>query len=284
MRYDKLKKMIRHSYNDLPKNQKKIADFIIENFDKIPFQSVQDISKSTSTSVATVVRFSQRIGFSGFSEMREHVAENLQNHLQSNEIFPLLDAAELAKDTLTAVANQEIKNIKATLNLIERPNFRSVVKLILNAGRIYTMGLGISNLLSQILSYQLTQVGIDAYPFRHDYTSFPEQLLCLKSDDIIVAFSFPPYSKETIDTTKIANERGVKVIAITNRSASPITIHSQLNLCVRSENMLFTNSFSAISVLINAISTECAVENRKRAESMMKEMNDAINGQNLIIE
>lgn len=273
MRYLEIKNRILESYQLLPKNQKKVADFIIENFDKIPFNSVQEVSKYSSASVATIVRFAQKIGFSGYSELREQIAINLQNDIEGKDLFQLMDEKRLSKDTLTAVANQDIQNINDTLNCIERINFKTVVNYLLSANRVYTIGLGISNLLAQILAYQLNQIGIDANPFRHDYTYFPEQLVFLKPDDMIVAFSFPPYSKETIETAKYARERKSSVVAITDRDAAPINLYSNVSLCVKSENMLFTNSFAAISVLINAISTECAVNDKSRAETALKDMN-----------
>jgi len=267
MRYQTIKEKIRQNYDELPGNQKKIADFVIDNFDSIPFQNVRQISRSTHSSEATIVRFAQRIGFSGYSELREEIAQTLQGHLQGTALFPLIDHEELARNTLTIVANQEITNINQTLNQIEIANFHLVVDEILKAKRVYTMGLGISHLLCQILAYQLNQVGIDAQPFRHDYSYFSEQILALDKNDLIVAFSFPPYSVETIETARIAHDRGIKLLALTNRDSSPITPFCLVNLCVRSDNMLFTNSFSAVSVLINAISTECAVKNKSKAEA-----------------
>ena len=271
MRYLDIKTKIQNNYEDLPKNQRKVADFFIENFDKIPFLSVQNVSLETDASVASVVRFAQRVGFSGFSEMRVKIADELQNHLEGKSIFPLLE--NLDDDTLTSVANTDIKNINDTLALIDRANFHKAIDLINRANRVYTAGLGISFLLSQILAYQLNQVGINAFAFRKGSSLFLEQALFLENDDIVITFSFPPYSAETIDVAKYAKEENIPLIAITNREASPITFYSTVNLVVKSENMLYTNSFAAISVLINAISTESALRERPRAEAMLKNLN-----------
>ncbi len=271
MRYLDIKTRIQKNYPDLPRNQRKIADFFIENFDKIPFQSVQDISRVTDASVASVVRFAQRIGFTGFSEMREKIANELQDHLEGQAIFPLRE--NLDDDTLTSVANIDIKNINETLGQLERGNFNRAVDLINKAGRVYTAGLGVSFLMSQILAYQLNQVGIHAHAFRQGSASFPEQVLFLNNHDVLIALSFPPYSPETIDMARYAREEDIPVIAITNRQASPITFQATVSLVVKSENMLFTNSFAAISVLINALSTECALRNKPRAEAMLHNLN-----------
>ena len=73
-RYKEIKEKITSKYNSLPKNQKKIADYFVNNFDKIPFVKVQDLSEATGASVASIVRFSQRAGFKGFSELRDSIA------------------------------------------------------------------------------------------------------------------------------------------------------------------------------------------------------------------
>ena len=190
---------------------------------------------------------------------------------------------KLKDDLLTSVANVDINNINDTLTLIDRENFNGAVDLILKSKKVYTAGLGISYLLAEILSYQLTQVAIDAAVFRHTDSIFQEQILFLGKDDLIIAFSFPPYSKETVEAAKFACQRGIKVISITNKNASPITFYSSESLVVKSENMLFTNSFAAISVLINAIATACAYKNKTNAKKILAETGEIMEKQELII-
>lgn len=272
-RYKEIKERIRSHYNSLPKNQKKIADYFVDNFDRIPFLSVNDISEATSLSVASIVRFSQRVGFKGFLGMRAEIADTLQTRIQNKEIFSLIDDRKLEADILTSVAKQEIKNINETLNLVDRKNFNSVIDLILNSEKVFTLGLGISYLLAQILSYQLNQVAVKSFTFTNNYASFMEQILLLGKNDMLISFSFPPYSRGTVDAAKFANEKGIKVAAITNKTNSPITFYTDVDLIVSSENMLYTNSLSAISVLINAIGTECALKNKIEANKMLDNMN-----------
>ncbi|MCL4278337.1 MAG: MurR/RpiR family transcriptional regulator [Ignavibacteriaceae bacterium] len=276
-RYKEITEKIKSKYNSLPKNHRKIADYFINNFDRIPFLNVQELSESKVVIVASIVRFAQRSGFKGFSELRDSVAESFQEGLKNKEIFPLLKKRKDEDDLLTQVANLDIKNINDTLNLIEQKSFNYIIDRILFADRVMTGGLGISYLLAEILAYQLTQVGIDSSPLKHTHTLFHESVLFLKSKDILILFSFPPYSKETVDLARFAEERKIDVIAITNKPASPIT------LIVESRNMLFTNSFAAISVLINAIATACAVKDKVRAKKILKESGEIAISQNLII-
>ena len=270
-RYKEIKEKITSRYNSLPKNQKKIADYFINNFDKIPFVNVQDLSISTGASVASIVRFSQRAGFKGFSELRDAITGSLQKELHNKEIFPLFEKRKIQEDLLTEVANLDIKNINDTLNLVERKTFNYVIERILKSDRVFTAGLGISYLLAEILAYQLTQVGVSSNVLNHTHTLFNENILFLNPKDILIVFSFPPYSKESIEAAEFANKRKIDVIAVTNQHASPVTFFTKANLIVKSENMLYTNSFAAISVLINAIATACAIKDKQRAKKILKE-------------
>ena len=282
-RYREIKEKITNKYNSLPKNQKKIADYFINNFDKIPFENVQDLSIATGASVASIVRFSQRAGFKGFSDLRDSITGSLQKELTSKQIFPLFEKRRVEEDLLTEVANLDIKNINDTLNLVERKTFDFVIDRISKAERVFTAGLGISYLLSEILAYQLTQVGISSSVLQHSHTLFNEHILFLNPKDLLIVFSFPPYSKETIEAAEYAAKRKIDVIAITNKHASPVTFFTKANLIVKSENMLYTNSFAAISVLINAIATACAIKDKQRAKKVLKESEEIMINQNQVI-
>jgi DNA-binding MurR/RpiR family transcriptional regulator len=282
-RYKEIKDKIQNKFEELPKNQRKIANYFVDNFDKVSFLTVHDISLATGASVASVVRFSQRIGFSGFSELREEIAESLQNHLSNLQTFPFFEKRNVAKDILTSVANLDIKNINDTLSIIEREVFDNSINMILKSRRVYTAGLGISYLLAEILAYQLSQVAVDATAFKNNSCPFSEQIPMLNRKDLIILFSFPPYSKDTVEAAKIASEKNIKIITITNKEASPITLFSKVNLIVHSENMLFTNSFAAISVLINAMATSIAIKNKTRTKLLQRETSEVLEKYNKTI-
>ncbi len=283
-RYKEVKEKIQANFEKLPRNQKKVADYIVNNFDKISFLNVQDISLATGASVASVVRFAQNIGFKGFSELRDAIADSLQNDLTNYQTFPLFDKKKIDGDILASVANLDIKNINDTLAIIEREVFDKSIDLIVKSERIFTAGLGISYLLSEILAYQLTQVGKDSTVFKHTHTLFHEQVLYMNKNDLLITFSFPPYSKETIEAAKYAHDRGIKIISVTNKATSPISFYSNEVLIVKSKNMLFTNSFAAISVLINAIATACALKNEAKAKKVLKESGEIMIGQDQIVQ
>jgi DNA-binding MurR/RpiR family transcriptional regulator len=265
-----LKALIREKYPGLPENQRKVADFLLQHLEEAPFLSVVEIEERSGASKATVVRLAQHLGYSGFLEMREDLVKDLQSRMMITEMFPLLPKSGRG-ETLTAVAHQDVENINQTINQLDPKVFTDVAQMILEASQVFAVGLGISSLMSRILAYSLNQVAIRCTPCVHDYESFMEQIHMIGQGDLLIAFSFPPYSRETIEFVKAVADKKRAVVAITDRVTSPIGFYASKILPIASQNMLFTNSFSAMTVLINALTTEVALRNRVKATKNLKE-------------
>jgi DNA-binding MurR/RpiR family transcriptional regulator len=264
-----LQYLVQSAYPNLPENQRKVADVLLQRIREVPFLSVIDLENLSGASKATVVRLAQSLGFSGYLELRERVRAGAQSEISESETLPLL-SGESEEETLTAVARQDVININQTIAQIDRDVFRGVVEMILHAPHVYTMGLGVSSLLAKVLAYSLNQVAVRSTPFAHEHETFFEQIHQVGARDVVVAFSFHPYSRETIATARALAVRGVPVVAVTDRVTSPLSFVSKAVLPIASQNLLFTNSLSAISVLINALATEVALHNQQRAADNLK--------------
>ncbi len=266
-----LKGKILEAYQRLPLNQQRVADFILKQPHDLAFLTTDSLSKALKVSKATIVRFAQSLGYQGFTELQNEVLDAVQSTIRAPDRY-MIDLGKLKPDeTLTLVAQHEVHNIDRTVHYIDRNTFSGAVEVLVAARRVHTMGIGVSSLLAEVLSYELNQVGIESQALASGKLRFVEHLALARRGDVVVGFSFPPYSKETVDAAKYARQRGLGVIAITDKLTSPITFHAQHVLAVQTENMLHTNSISAISVVINALVTDIALKNKPAASKMFKE-------------
>ncbi|MCX6137903.1 MAG: MurR/RpiR family transcriptional regulator [Ignavibacteriales bacterium] len=265
-----LNKKIVDAYQHLPANQKIVANYILQQPNELAFLTTDLLAGKLHVSKPTIVRFARSLGYKGFTELQQESVGALQSDLSNVHQY----MGELQKQTqneaLDKVIATEIENINDTLNHFDRTVFNAVVKMMLDAGQVFTMGVGISSLLSQILSYELNQVAINARSISTGPARFVEQLSFARKGDVVVGFSFPPYSRETIEAAAFANERKAEVVAITDTRTSPITFHASEVIVVRTKNMLYTNSISAISIMMNAIVTEIALKNQKAIAPKME--------------
>ena len=180
---------IRSIHQDLPPNQKVLAEFILDHLEEIPFWNVHTLAKEADTSTASVVRLAQRLGYSGYPALREEVVNRLKSDLNQDYVSRV---QTLEGDVLSMVANQDLQDINDTLNHLNRGDFHTAVDLILKAKRVHIAGVGISNLLSDLLAYQLYQVGVKASAVQAGPLSFLEQAAFFEPSDLLLGFIEKP--------------------------------------------------------------------------------------------
>jgi DNA-binding MurR/RpiR family transcriptional regulator len=257
-------------FQRLPENQKKVANYILQQPNELAFVTSDTLARRLKISKPTIVRFARSLGYEGFTDLQQECIGALHADLSNMPQFLGELKRQTENEALARVVEAELENINETLGHFDRSAFNDVVTLLLRAEQVFTMGIGISSLLSQILAYELGQVAIHAHPIAAGPMRFVEMLALAKKGDVVVGFSFPPYSRETIDAAAFAKKQGAKVIAFTDTRTSPITFHAEQVVVVRTKNMLYTNSISAVSIMMNAIVTELALKNKKAIAPIME--------------
>mgnify|MGYP000936343305 CR=1 FL=1 len=268
MTTERIEALIMSKYKSLSRNQRKVADYILNNMNESAFLSVVEIGTKCGASKATVVRFAQTIGFEGFIDFRNGLHSAVQTKFSNMDRFPLISNSD--KETINAVAQQEVKNINQTIESLNLEAFNGIINLCNKSNAVYTFGHGISALMSQILALSLNQVGVKTISLVSTHMSIEEQMMFLSSNDVVIFFSFSTYSQFTIDAARKASEKGAKVVVISDAKNSAIVPLSTYNLFVQHENVLIPNSFAAISVLINALTSELSVLIKEKNINLIK--------------
>jgi len=255
---------------DLPPQQKVIAEYVLEHLTTVPFFSVPELARRTGASEATVVRFAQRLGYPGFSELKMELVDLLQNRLTNGTGSP---TEAVADDLLASVASLEIGNIGRTVESLDREHFAQVAEALFTSHRVHTFGLGVSALLAELAAYALMQVGVRATNLSTAFSSPREQLVGIGPDDVLMVFSLPPYSRQSLTLLRDAVDLQIQTIAVSDRLTSPASNLASWTLAVKSDNMMFTNAVAAFTVLINALATEVATNHREETLSALSRIN-----------
>ena len=258
------KKLVLQNFDRLTKNQKKIAQFLLDHPEEIAFSSIDTIADKLKVGKATVVRLAQSLGYKGFLELKTELTNRLRDDISpSKKLKAALDNAHLRSDYLTTIATDEIQNIQATISSLDQAAFDKAVQLLVEAHNIYTMGLGISSFLSQLAAYFLNRLSKKTKAFTHGSISFKEQIISLQKGDVIIAISLPPYSYETIEAAEYGMSQGIKIISITDKLISPITKSSDVVFTVKTKNIVFINSVCSVLVIIYALATGLGLSDRE---------------------
>jgi DNA-binding MurR/RpiR family transcriptional regulator len=273
-----IQKTIMNKLPEYSKNQRLLANFILENLQTVPLLSVGQLAAKAGVSSATVVRFSRVLGFQGYLEFRNHLMELLKEKLSPVEKFrATLSKKEEYHDSLHKIAHQVVQNIDLSLEQNRLHDFKHIVTHLREAENIYCLGLGISRYLAEIMAYQLMLYLKKATAMSGDTLSFTEQTILLTPKDLLITFSFPPYSRQTVEAAELAQQLDIPVVSFTDKKTAPIVEFSQHVLIAKTDNILFTNSLGAISMLMNALVTEIALEEDKKVLAGLEKIEKYIN-------
>ena len=247
------------------KSQKIISKYILENYDKAAYMTASKLGSVVKVSESTVVRFAIELGFEGYPEFQHSLQEIVRTRLTSFQRMEVTNSLIGDGDVLTKVLMSDVEKIKKTLDDIDREAFEAAVERIVRARDIYIMGIGSSSSLAGALNLNLRMIFDNVKLIQASSASeIYEQIMNIGKEDVLIAVSFPRYSKKAVNAVSFAGKSGADVIALTDSEVSPIAPYAHQVLCAKSDMASFADSLVAPLSVINALVV--AVSRKKKDE------------------
>ncbi|MCI8886072.1 MAG: MurR/RpiR family transcriptional regulator [Dorea sp.] len=251
---NELLQKINDGYPKFSKGQKKLAEFIREDYDKAAFLTAAKMGEEVGVSESTVVRFAMALGYDGYPGFQKALGELVRTKLNSIQRMEVTYGRISQGEILASVLQSDIEKIKLTMEAIDQGAFEMAVDTILNARKIYVVGIRSCAPLASFLCFYLNLVCDDVTAVN---TSSPseifEQMLRIGEEDVMIGISFPRYSMRTLKALEYASNRKAKVITLTDSVHSPMTLYSSCNLIARSDMASIVDSLVAPLSVVNAL-------------------------------
>jgi DNA-binding MurR/RpiR family transcriptional regulator len=213
--------------------ERRAAEVVLTSPELVAFGTVADLAARANTSGATVVRLAVKLGFDGFTD--------LQNAVQAELGQRLRPAAERIRDALPGdvlgrVRAVELDNVAGTLEGASPLAFEQAVNALADESRpVHVVAgeasRGIGLIFADELSMLRTGVsiwfGADVRLARH--------VAGVRPGDVVVAIDHRRYERWVLDTTRMACERGARVIALCDSALSPLADLAWCTFVVRAE-------------------------------------------------
>ena len=245
------------------KGQKRIASYILENYDKAAFMTASRLGILAGVSESTVVRFASELGYDGYPSMQRALQDMIRSRLTSTQRIQA--AGDMYQNVLPAVIQSDIEKLRQMLSQGRQGEFDRVVDKIMTSRHVYILGVRSSSFVAGYLHFYMHLLSENVTLIQSNAAGeMFEQMLRMGPGDVLIAISFPRYSKVTINTVKFARDRGAEIIAITDNELSPVYQLSQAALLAPCEMISFVDSMVAPLSLINALLV--ALSNRYGAD------------------
>ena len=246
--------VIQENMNTFSKGQKRIANYILESYDKAAFMTASRLGKRVNVSESTVVRFAAELGYDGYPSMQKSLQKMIRNRLTSVQRIEVANDRIGDQNVLDMVLQSDIEKIRLTLEDIDRDSFDKATDAIVAARRIYIIGVRSSAAIATFLGFYFNLLFDNVAMITANTPSEVfESLLRVGEGDVVVGISFPRYSQMAIHAVEYARDRGADVVAITDGQMSPLYRMATVSLLVRSDMISFVDSMAAPLSLLNAL-------------------------------
>lgn len=212
--------LIRGYYSSLSTSEKKVADYIMENSEGAVRMTLADVAKGSGVSDATALRFCRAIGYGGWLEFKIDLTK-----ISPNKTAYILDDVE-DDDSPGLIARKVFNNsmnaLRDTLAVFDDTDFANAVKLLVEAEKIFIVGVGTSGPMANEMRNRFMRLGGNCSVQTDSYLQIMEGSL-LGPRDVVVIISQTGDSEDPRRTASLVKTRGCKTIVITGNTGSKLT-------------------------------------------------------------
>ena len=257
----------------LSKGHRKIAEYIVEHYDKAVFMTASKLGEKVGVSESTVVRFASAMGYEGYPQLQRALQELVRHWLTAVQRFEMATDIDQS-EVLRTVLHADMQNIRTTTEEIDTAAFDEVVDKIIGARNIYVMGLRSAAPIAQFLAYYLNFIFDNVRVVSEASGDVFEQISRINESDLLFGISFPRYSRRTLEAMSFARSRGAQVIGITDGPMSPLVEAADECLIASTDMASFVDSLAAPLSLINALIVAIGLERKEELSEHFRQLEE----------
>jgi len=260
-----LLRLIQEKMPSFSKGQRLIASYILEHYEKAAYLTASKMGLLVGVSESTVVRFAIELGYDGYPDFQHSLQEIIRNRLTSFQRIEVTNSLIGDGNVLDKVLLSDADKIRRTMEEIDHASFEAAIDRIVDARNIYIIGVRSSSSLAGFLNFNFRMI-FDNVRFVQTTSGSEmfEQIMQIGAGDVMIAISFPRYSKRIINAVEYARSREANVVALTDSKLSPIAAFANQLLIAQSDMASFVDSLVAPLSIINAMIV--AVSRKKQDE------------------
>lgn len=261
----------------LSHNDEQILEFLREHLEELAFHTSESIAQGTGVSRAAVVRFSRRLGYTGFAELREQGRAELQARRGDGDRREG-DPAE--RSLLARKAQRDADGILLLPKLL-RTRLQDAAERAARAERLWLVASRETHGLVVYLHRLLHHVRSDVHLID---PGFPDPVRDIAAEDVVLACTFRPYSRQTIDLVKRARSAGATIVVVTDGDGHAFLADTDIVLAVPVESPTMFLSFAPAVSALEALAAYVARVAPDRTYETLNATDAFVDSQRLMLE
>lgn len=263
---------IKANYNALSSSFHRLADFILDQPLDVALMTATELAQQMDMDAATVVRFAQTIGYTGFREMLKEIRRTVKEELTASYTASpdAPDDSELFRGLLE---NEKHNLTLAQAQLTEQVD--NLLLALLNAQHIWVLGQGCCTHLATLCAASLRQIDLPAMSIVPDPLTAAQNLKEVSSSDVVIGFALTGMDLEVADAIGFARHHGAKTLAF---SSSPVTAAAraaEITIICPGSTQTHTPSFTGLAAMIVVLVTALAARYPEKAATAKENLHES---------
>jgi DNA-binding MurR/RpiR family transcriptional regulator len=261
---------IQQKADTLPPKQKRLADYILNNYKKAAFMNSTILGREAGVSESTVFRLAIVLGYPGFPEFQSALQERIQNDLTSVERFTFPNGELRRETTYARVFMDEAHNLMKVLGNIDDESFNKAVELIGEKKKVVVIGHQGSAGAASHAAYSLSKIKSSVFCIDNWTEGIFGILDDFGEEDTAWIFAFPRYPSNTVRLVKYLYEKGVSIVLVTHSHASTLGKYAEVLIPVSIRYETFLHNFAPLMCLISSVSLAVALKDKERTKKNLE--------------
>ena len=260
---------IQEKYDDLTPSFRKLADFMLQNQLDAAFMTATELADRLGVDAATVVRFAQELGYSGFRELSKEIQEIVRSELKASYTADLEAAEDL--QLFRSLLDNEKHNLElAQDRLSEKVN--SLLPALLDADQIWVVGQGLCVHLAGLCASGLREIGLPAVSIATDPLEAATNLKEIGKGDLVLGFSLTGMDLDTANVIQFAREREAGTFVFGASSVGKAALEAEASITCPGPTQTDVPSFTGLAAMIVVVIAAFAARYPEEAEAMTDAM------------
>jgi DNA-binding MurR/RpiR family transcriptional regulator len=275
---------IRAERDQMSAIERRIADFLLENAHLLRDYSSQQLANALGISQSSVVKFSQKLGYKGYPDLKYSIGQAVARGDGADDGVTGREAR--ADDLHTALA-EDLWHLKALAEaetrLINPPeNIDAIAHAILQAGKVFIIGLGEDGIPARAFATRLSMLGILTVHYV-DAILMQAGVSSAAPGDVLMVFSEHGRQPALCQISHLFRERVGRVVTVTRHTPNPLRAHADAALLVSAhderrhiEPLLYQSALQHLLDLIFVLLCDASEERRRQLDFNFERMQDLL--------
>ena len=258
---DALMQQIADEYDSLSRQLKVIAKYIEQHRASLMLERISDIAAECEVQPSAIVRFAQRFGFSGFSEMQDvfrqaytvqaKATPNYQQRIR--KVIATRDGKLNVGDMAREFVDASRHGLDELAAGLDDAQLEAAVTLLHKADNIYVVGVRRAFPIASYIAYALQNTNKRVHLVSGIGGMYRQQMRSVRERDVVIAISFAPYGKETQYCARVGHHQRAKLLVITDSKLSPLARIADALLTVTEGSAFAFRSLTSTICLCQAL-------------------------------